>query len=257
MNKKQIIILVLLITAFLGITSFLFIKNKEKQERYLYLFTGDTEIVRWYYNNDTWYIVNTNEKMSDSFDVYSNGKYFGNYNLMYNEGWYYFNKSNKNIEIDGIKFMVNTNFDFTSYEYNVTYKNDDDMVKKISDKLNINYLDYDYNLKIFNVTDNKKMENIYFLHFYNKDDEYVKLGPIYTVAAVIKNKEITILKSLSFTNSEVNSCNLTLEGVFTFENNNNKILLSCAHFDQIPSDYYLYEEKLFNYELVVDSVGGA
>ncbi len=257
MNKKQVIIILLIISVILGLCSFLFIKNKEKQEHYLYLFTGDTKIVRWYYNDETWYIANTNEKLSDKFDVYNNGKYLGNYSLMYNKGWYYFDSSNRNVQVDGITFMVNTNYILNSYEYNTNYKKDDNIASKIAKKINIDYLDYNYNLRIANVVNNSKLELIYFIDFYEKNSEYNQLGPNYTVAAIIKNNQVIIIKSLNFSSSSSGACNLNLNGVFTFNDNNNNILLSCTHFDQIPSDYYLYKEKDNTYELVVDSLGGA
>lgn len=257
MKKKHIIIIFLMIGIVLVLGSFLFVKNKEKKAYYLYLFTGDTKIVRWYYNDDTWYIANTNEKLSDKFDVYNNGKFFGNYNLMYNKGWYYFDDNNTNVQIDGIKFMVNTNYNFTSYEYSINYKNNDDIVSKISNKLNINYLNYNYNLRIANIVNNSKLQNIYFIDFYDKDSEYNQMGPSYTVAAIIKNNQVIIIKSFDFSKSSSRTCNLNINGVFTFNDNGNNILLSCTHFDQIPSDYYLYKEKGNTYELVVDSLGGA
>lgn len=256
MNKKRMIIVVLIISIALGFFSFLFIKTKEKKDYYLYLFTGDTKIVRWYYNDNKWYIANTNEKLADKFDVYSNGKYVGNYRLVYNKAWYYFDSNNKSTIIDGIKFMINTNYDLVSYEYNVKYKDDISIVKKISSEININYLNFTYNLKTINVLNNQKIENIYFIDFYENNSEYNQLGPNYTVAAIIKNDKVYIIKNLDFSESDTKSCSLSLNGVFTFENNNNKILLSCTHFDQIPSDYYLYEEKSNNFKLVVDSLGG-
>lgn len=255
MNKKKIIIVLIIIIA-LGLFSFLFVKQQEKKEHYLYLFTGDTKIVRWYYNNDTWYIANTNEKLSDKFDVYNNGKYVGNYSLMYNNKWYYFDDNNKNKQFEGSKFMINTNYDFNSYEYSVSYQKDDELVQKVVNKLNLDYYEFTYNLKSFDIYKNEKLSNIYFVDFYENNSEYNRLGPNYTIAFTVENDKIIVIKYLNFSESDTNSCSFDLTGIFSFENSSNKVLISCVHFDQIPTDYYLYEKKLNKYEILVDSKGG-
>lgn len=257
MTKKKIIILSsIAVVIIVLIGSFLFMKDKEKKSYYLYLFTGQTKMVKWYYNNNTWYIVNTNEKLADPFDVYSNGNYIGNYDLVYNNKWYYFDKNNKNVNIDGIKFMVNTNYDLTSYGFEIVYKMNDNLVQQVAEELNINYNNFTYNLRTINVSDNSKFDTIYAIDFYEKNAEYNSLGPNYTAVFTIEKNKISIIKYLNFSESSSNSCNLNLDGIFKFENNNNKLLLSCTYFDQIPTDYYLYENKQNKYELIVDSKGG-
>ena len=256
MSKKQIFLLCIVVIVIIALGSFLFIKTEEKKSYSLYLFTGETKMVKWYYNDSKWYIVNTNEKLSDPFDVYSNGKYVGNYDLVYNNKWYYFDEYNKNVQIDGIKFMINTNYNFTSYAFNVDYKKNDDLAEKLADQLNINYNKFTYNLKTFKISNNNKLETMYAVDFYEKDDEYASFGPSYTVVFNILNNKISIIKYLEFSQSNKDYCSLNVDGVFRFENDNNKILLSCTYFDQIPSDYYLYESNKNNYELIVDSKGG-
>lgn len=256
MNKKRIIILCIVAAVIIALSSFLFIKTEEKKSYSLYLFTGDTKMVKWYYNDNTWYIVNTNEKLADPFDVYSDGKYMGNYDLVYNQKWYYFDEYNKNVQIDGIKFMINTNYNFTSYAFDIEFNKNDDLVERVAQYLDINYSQFTYNLKTFKILNNSKLETIYAVDFYKKNEEYASLGPNYTVVFYTSNNKINIIKDLNFSQSSKDSCSLSINGVFNFENDNNKILLSCTHFDQIPSDYYLYEGNRNTYELVVDSKGG-
>lgn len=256
MSKKQIVILCIVVIVIIALSSFLFIKTEEKKSYSLYLFTGDTKMVKWYYNNSKWYIVNTNEKLADPFDVYSNGKYKGSYDLVYNNKWYYFDEDNKNVQIDGINFMINTNYNFTSYAFDVEYKKNDNLVEQIAEELNINYNKFTYNLKTFKISNNDKLKTIYSVDFYEKNDEYVNLGPSYTAVFYTLNNKIYVIKYLEFSQSNKDYCSLSINGVFTFENDNNKILLSCTYFDQIPSDYYLYENNKNKYELVVDSKGG-
>lgn len=256
MNKKQIFILCIVAVVIIVLGSFLFIKIEEKKSYNLYLFTGETKMVKWYYNNSKWYIVNTNEKLADPFDVYSDGKYVGNYDLVYNNKWYYFDEYNKNVQIDGIKFMINTNYNFTSYAFNIEYKKNDDLVEQITQQLDINYNKFTYNLKTFKIANNSKLEILYAVDFYEKNDEYVSLGPAYTAVFYASNNKINIIKYLEFSESNKDYCSLSIDGIFSFENDNNKVLLSCTYFDQIPSDYYLYENNRDKYELVVDSKGG-
>lgn len=256
MSKKQILTLVFVVLAFLGLTFFLFIKTKEKQSKYLYLFTGDHSIVRWYYNNDTWYIANTNEKLNDIFYVYSNGKYQGNYNLVFNDKWYYFDSNNNSKKIEGINFMVNTNYEFKSYEFRTEYINNNELIHKVAKQIGIENNDYYSNLKRITILENDVFKDIYFVDYYKNRTEFNALGPSYTVAFVEKNDKIDIVRIFSFDETDTDSCSLNLAGVFTFENNNNKLLLTCVHFDRIPSDYYLYEYNWNNYNLLIEGNGG-
>lgn len=256
MNKKQIFILCVVIIIIITLGSFLFIKEKEKKSYNLYLFTGEGKMVKWYYNNSKWYIVNTNEKLADPFDVYSDGKYIGTYDLVYNDKWYYFDEDNKNVQIDGTKFMINTNYNFTSYNFSIDYEKNDDLAEQLANLLDINYNKFTYNLKTYNISNNSKLKKIYTIDFYEKNDEYNSFGPTYTAIFSVSNGKINIINYLSFSQSNNKSCSLNMDGIFNFENDNNKILLSCTYFDQIPTDYYIYENKNNKYELVVDSKGG-
>lgn len=256
MSKKQIIVLVFIVLAFLGLVFFLSVKEKKEEEQYFYLFTGDNSIVRWYYNQDKWYIVNTNEKLSDEFEVYSNGKYQGNYNLVFNNKWYYFDSNNESKKFEGINFMINTNYDFKSYEFRIDSINDNLLIEQVSKKINIVNDEYDANLKKAVVYDNENFKDVYFVDYYKKQNEYNHLGPNYTVAFVEKSDTIEIIKILNFDDDDYESCSLNLAGVFKFNNDNNKLLLTCVHFDQIPSDYYLYEYRGNKYNLLIEGNGG-
>lgn len=256
MSKKQILTLVFIVLVFLGLTSFFLIKNKHQESKYLYLFTGDHSIVRWYYNNNTWYIANTNEKLSDKFDVYSNGKYQGNYSLLFNDKWYYFDLDNNSKRFDGINFMVNSNYEFKSYEFRTEYINNNELLSAVASKIGIVNNEYDSNLKRITVLDNEEFNYIYFVDFYKMDTEFNVLGPNYTVAFIEKNDKIDIVRTFSFDETDSDSCSLNLAGVFTFENDNNKLLLTCVHFDRIPSDYYLYEYRWNDYNLLIEGNGG-
>lgn len=256
MSKKQILILVFIVLAFLGLTFFFVIKTKEKQSKYLYLFTGDHSIVRWYYNNDTWYIANTNEKLSDKFDVYSDGEYQGNYSLVFNDKWYYFDSNNDSKKFEGINFMINTNYDFNSYEFETEYVNNNELVSEVANEIGIMDSDYDSSLKRITISGNEEFNDIYFVDYYKKQTEFNPLGPSYTVAFIEKNDKIDIVRTFSFDETDDDSCSLNLAGVFTFENNNNKLLFTCVHFDRIPSDYYLYEYSWNKYNLLIEGNGG-
>lgn len=256
MNKKQILTLIFIVVVFLGLTSFFLIKNKQQESKYLYLFTGDHSIVRWYYNKDTWYIANTNEMLKDKFDVYSNGKYQGNYNLVFNNKWYYFDSNNNSERFDGINFMINTNYSFKSYEFETEYITNNGLISEVAGNLGIDNSKYDSNLKRAVILGNEEFNYIYFGDFYKKEAEFNILGPSYTVAFIEKNDKIDIVRTFSFDDMDVDSCSLNLAGVFTFENNNNKILFTCVHFDRIPSDYYLYESNMNKYSLLIEGNGG-
>jgi len=256
MNKKQKLILIFIVLTFLGLTSFLLIKNKQKESKYLYLFTGDYSIVRWYYNNDTWYIANTNEKLNDKFNLYSNGVYQGKYNLVFNDKWYYFDSENKSKKFEGLNFMINTNYEFNSYEFKTDYINDNRLSREVAKMTGITNSDYDSNIKKVKIFDNDEFDYLYFVDYYKRETEFNVLGPSYTVAFIEKNDTIDIVKMLSFDEKDNDSCSLNMVGMFKFANEHNKLLLNCIHFDRIPSDYYLYEFKWNKYNLLIEGNGG-
>lgn len=256
MSKKQIIFLSCIVISFLGLTFFLLINEKEKKSNYLYLFTGDYAIVRWYYNNNTWYIANTNDKLKDSFEVYSNGKYQGNYNLLFNDKWYYFDKNNESYNFDGNNFMINTSYDFESYEFKTESIDNTSIIKNVSNEIGIKNSDYDAILKQTIIYNNEEFDNMYFIDYYKKNVEFNTLGPSYTVAFREINDKIEVIILLNFEESDKDSCSLDLSGIMKFNNGNNKILLSCIHFDRIPTDYYLYEYSWNKYNLLIEGNGG-
>lgn len=253
MSKGKIIIISGIII-FLGLVSFLVYKVNYKKSKYLYLFTGDTEMVRWYYNDDTWYIVNNNKQLTEKFDVYINGNYMGAYNLVYNNRWYFFDNDNKSSNIIG-DFMINTNYEFTSFKFQENNINDQKIIDKLKKRFTSDSKDYEIYLNEITI-DNEDLEKIYVASFKEVSDEYEVIGPTYSAVFTYINNKINFIKEFDFSNSSASKCYLDLEGIFTFENKNIKILLSCQHYDNIPSDYYMLEKKWNKYEVIVDTLGG-
>lgn len=256
MSKGKIII-VSCIIIFLGMVSFLVYQVNYKKSKYLYLFTGDTEMVRWYYNDDTWHIANNNKKLNEKFDVYYNGNYIGAYNLVYNNRWYFFDNNNKSTNVVG-DFMINTNYEFTSFKFQENSINDQKIIDKLKNRFTSDGKEYEIDLKEITI-DNENLGKIYVVSFKEISDEYEVMGPSYSAVFTYFNNKITFLKELDFSNNNnnnTNKCYLDLEGVFTFENKNIKIFLSCQHYDNIPSDYYMLEKKWNKYEVIVDTLGG-
>ena len=253
MNKKQVLVLILIVALFLGGILFLISIDKKNKSKYFYLFSGDSKIVRWYYTNKTWYIMNQNTPLDEKFDVYSYGINKGKYNLVFSKKWYYFDDNNDSHDIDGIKYMINTNYDFKSYEFLEENSDDEDVESEIFKEMGLSQIDYNIRLMKYIIEDNENINTVYSAGFYKNQDEYSPLGPSYTVAFLIDKGKLKIISNLSFDTEDAESCQLGLVGLFNFENRD-KILVNCSHFDQIPSDYYLYDAK--SYDLLVASEGG-
>lgn len=256
MEKKKLTSIIILIVAVLILLlgTFLYFHEKNKSY-YLYLFTGDVNMIKWYYNEEKWYIVNNNEQMDEKFDLYLMGAYKGQYKLAFNEEWYYFDNNNESVDFDYTPFMINTNYEFTSYKYKYNFVNDDSLAKIIANKINLNISDYEYRLTEAQIYGLDDIKSIYLIDFYTPDN-VISMWPSYSVAFTYNNNKVKIINHINSDNIPVGYCSLNVNGVFTFKNNKPKILISCANFDKLPGEYFLYEYSWNNYELLIKSNGG-
>ena len=254
MEKKRLTIIVVLTTVILiaSLGAFLYFYEKKKAN-YFYLFTGDVNMIKWYYNNGKWYVVNANEKLDDLFDVYADGKYRGKYRLVFNDQWYYFDNNNSSVKFDSKTFMVNTNYDFKSYTFDYNFIQNDYLAKSVAAKVKLNSDNWTYSLTKVDVED---FEDIYLIDFYI-DDDIDSMWTSYSVAFTYDNDSIKVIKSVDSRTISLGYCSLKANGIFTFDNNNPKLLLSCANFDRLPDQYFLYEYSWNNYKLLIESNGGA
>lgn len=255
MSKGKVLI-ISIVLVFLGIVSFLIYQVNYKKSKYLYLFTGDTEKVKWYYNNDTWYTANTNKMLKDKFQVYTNGNYSGDYNLVYNDKWYFFDDNNNSVDILG-NFMINTNFEFKSNSFTSNRIEDSEITNKLRKKFSDNNKNYEVVLNEINIDSDQEPLKVYTISFKEISNEYEVIGPDYTAIFTYINNKVGLIREINFLrNDSLSPCYLNLEGVFTFENKNTKLLVSCEHYDVTPSDYYLFEKKGNQYKLLIDTLGG-
>lgn len=255
MSKGKVLI-ISIILVFLGLVSFLIYQVNYKKSKYLYLFTGETEKVRWYYNDNTWYTANTNKILKEKFKVYMDGRYTGDYYLVYSDRWYFFDDNNNSVDTLG-NFMINTNFDFNSSNFVLERVENKEIIDKLRKRFIASGKEYEISLGKISIDNNSTLDELYVVSFKEKSNEYEVIGPDYSAIFTYKNNKMNFIREMNFlTDNSSNRCYLNLEGVFTFENKNTKLLVSCLHYDITPNDYYLYEKKGNKYNVLIDTIGG-
>lgn len=139
-----------------------------------YLIVGNDEC--WIYNNGHWNETEPRD-FDESFSVYVNNNYFGDYKLKYGNVWNLFDTTNKYVHYNGKLLAVTSGISVNLMNYNIQNVNIDDMLE-IDMILNSNILQEDLTIneklildldkngindKIINVSNlDAENQNIYF-----------------------------------------------------------------------------------------------
>lgn len=137
MTKKKIIVIVLLVLLYGFIMFMLFykknIENNDNEDIIYYnnessKYLVISNISNMMYKNNKWSRVNnkTIYNSSNSFKVYINNDYLGEYKLQYGTNWNIFNDNNEFVNYDGNLFAYSTNFDIRLIRFNKTEIDEDD-----------------------------------------------------------------------------------------------------------------------------------
>jgi len=123
-NKKIYIFLMTIVIAFGIIMYFVFAKPNIKSGKDSATFiVGDNTI--WKYNNKKWLNITLSSSIKklnwQKYKVFSDNKFLGTYQLMYNDKWYAFTDKNKAVNLNGKIFAYKSNYNINLLQFAFSY----------------------------------------------------------------------------------------------------------------------------------------
>ena len=192
--KKGIIILIGILMVYLGVMYIFFGKKNisEQNANEILLIHYNT---KFQYNNYKWQKIgndNYTEYEGKKYNVYNNGKFFGNYELMFNKKWYMFDDNNNSVKFDFELFAHygKKELKFINYEVSYFEKKDIEVINKAIKLIGIeDYKDfYEGEKLVINYDDDMRDETIYIV----KGNTGEK---VFTLTFLADKKEIKVIDS--------------------------------------------------------------
>ena len=139
-NKRTYIYLIIIMVVFAVVMFLVFAKPRlETENKSAVFIVGDNTV--WKYDNNKWLnvTIKSSKKKLDwqTFNVYSNNKYIGDYLLLYDDKWYVFSKKKKAINLDGELLAYQANYNINILKFNSLNISADDYVYQVLSNNNI------------------------------------------------------------------------------------------------------------------------
>lgn len=262
-NKKFVYIaIIVMLLLFFFVFAFLNrekLKTETKEKEYdTVLIIGNTIFQK---TNNYWNSVTNEENIIKlvnwkKYKIYTDYKYFGEYNLVNAETWLAFDDKRNPIELPGIEssffaYKSNENYDIKSIKLEEN-KNLEETKKVLKEfNININYLP-EVNISTNLDLNNDGVEDkVYAIT--NMLTEYAS-EPEFSIFIVKRgNKLYRLFKSSSESNS-TNMCYPNINSILDIDNDNEyEIIMSCTNtgIDSIKTIMYKYNEEKDDYQIVI------
>ena len=251
-NKKTVIIIISIISAYLVLAIVLFgfdnLKNKFRHNTIMFS-TGD----KWKFENGKWIDIKDNKKFEwENFDVYIDDKLIGNYDLLYNDKWYIYDKNSHLVKYDG-RFLAisgNKNYKVIEFEEKNLNSSDENYIKAILRNKNIEYPDeFNYAKKVeLDVDNDNKLETIYTVsNAFVIDNSSKKFSFV-----LIKDDEPQMLyEKYVEPDQKYKLCVPKMNSVIDFNKDSKyEIIIECNYYSDIGTSTNLYKQHKGKYELV-------
>ena len=192
--KKGIIIFLSVLLVYLGVMYVLFGKKNidEKNANEIILIHYNT---KFKYNNYKWQKLEQDDYIEyegKKYNIYNNGKFFGNYELMFNKKWYMFDDDSDSIKFNFELFAHYGEKELKFIDYKVESLEQTD-AKTINKALNLvgikNYNGFYEGEKIsVNYDDDMRDETVYIVKGSTKEN-------VFALAFLVDKNDITIIDS--------------------------------------------------------------
>lgn len=220
------------------------------------IIVGDSTI--WSYSNKKWkniFYKSSIEKLNwDTYKVYSNNKFLGNYLMYYSDKWYVFDKKKNSIDVDGSLLAYNSNYkidilDFSSENITVdSYVNQvlsDNNISLSSSFTSLSKASVDFD-NDGNVEDFYLVSNAFPLDF---DPEY-----IFSIAFMVKNEKIYYLYNDISKNTSFNGCKPYYNSFMDVNNDGvYEIVLSCGKYSASEQVDMLYNYTDNGFKIIISN----
>lgn len=190
--KKGTIIFIIILVLYLGIMYIFVGKDnlKEKNANEILLIHYNT---KFKYNNYKWSKIEDSKYLeynSKKYSVYQEQKFFGNYELVFNNKWYLFDKDNNSVDFDYELFAYHGNKELEFIKYDV-YPIDTNDTENINKAIKEIGLDGEYSFiegeKItINYDRDHRVEQLYIIRNENGDK-------VFTIVFLVDGKNIKII----------------------------------------------------------------
>lgn len=192
--KKGFIIFIVILVFYLGAMYLLFGKSaiEEKKANEVLIIRNNT---KFHYNNHKWYKIEEDDYLKfdgKNYDVYQEKSFFGNYELMFNNKWYLFDKDENSIDYDDEIFAYSGKKDlkFIDFKKSNLDSKDVNYINKALEKIEVkNYKGYFEGEKISMNIDKDNKEEIVYIVNGSYDSK------VFTLCFLVDNKDILIIDS--------------------------------------------------------------
>lgn len=256
-NKKTYIFLMTIVIAFGIIMYFVFAKPNIKSGKDSATFiVGDNTI--WKYDNKKWLNITLSSSIKklnwQKYKVFSDNKFLGTYQLMYNDKWYAFTDKNKAVNLNGKIFAYKSNYNINLLQFESKEITPDDYVYQV---LSNNNISLSSKLTSLSKTDidfdnDGKLESFYIVSNAFADN----FSPEYTFAFVfmVKDKQIyEIYKDIS-KNEFYNGCKPYFTSFLDINNDNiYEFILSCGKYSIEEEVNMLYQLDNDNFKILISN----
>lgn len=258
MIKNRTYIILLSCLAVFGIVMFLVfgvgnIKNGTYSST---IIVGDSTILS--YNNKKWKNISYKssiEKLNwDTYKVYSNNKFVGNYLMYYSDKWYVFDKKKNSIDIDGAMLAYKSNYKIDVLDFSYENIKADSYVNQVLSDNNIslsssftslNKTSVDFDNDGY-VEDFYLVSNAFPLDF---DPEY-----IFSIAFMVKDKKIYYLYNDISKNTSFNGCKPYYNSFMDVNNDGvYEIILSCGKYSASEQVDMLYNYTDKGFKIIISN----
>ena len=254
MKKKNLIIFIIILLIY-GFIMFLIFHNRvnnntskeskiiDNTTRYLVI----DNVSNWSYINNSWKLVSTNaiDNSKQSYKVYQNNNYLGEYKLLYGNRWNLFNDNNEYVDYNGNIFAYSSNFDIRLIRFKEKEITEEDK-SSITKDYNINNYDYLMNNQIISVDldGNNELDQIIALS--NIGEDYYDSKNFYNLISVKLNNKI--YKIIDENKNNTDTLKISTYKINRIFNLNNDFYIVIEKIDGAESDMPSSTNYLYKFE---------
>lgn len=253
-NKKSYIILFGILIIYTVIMIILFGTDyiKKKTSNTFLFVSPDT---RWHYFKGNWTSnVKANSYNNINFDVYIDSKKLaGEYNLVYNDEMYIFNKNKDSIDYEGklLGYHGIDKIDVKSFEEQDLDVNDSKIIDEVLEKNKVSYYGQYAGKKIVtNIDKDNDLESIYYV-FNIYDDTITNNAFVFTF--ILDNGKVEYLYQNVGNKSDIitKMCVPSIHSIVDLDSDKNyEIIMSCEFASMKGTCNYLYKKGKKGYEIL-------
>lgn len=253
---KYIVIIVVLIIYAIGMYVIFGVSEKREREASTTILVGDSAV--WNYSSRDWLNMNTPQLLSNlnwqTFDVYIDNEYFGNYSVWLDDKWYLFDQNKNAVSYQGNLFAYRGDFDMDILPFTTTSITDYTYVRRVLEDHGLDP-NSQFTLAMFTSFDFDKdgaVEDFYIVSNVFADDFFPE--KYFSFVFMVDDGQTFMLYEDIDTNSGVNGCKPNLYTVADVDNDSRyELILTCSKYSNQTPVTMLYEWENQAFEIAISN----